>query len=113
MFPLHPILAYHLKEWHAQTPYAKETDFVFPSLKAEGRVPISPAVFVADHLRPAAKAAGVQIENGQTIWAAQSPALAFQLACEQGEGRAQDRAEHPASFTHSDDAGYLHAGRWR
>ena len=25
----------------------------------------SPAIFVADHLRPAAKAAGVQIENGQ------------------------------------------------
>ena len=63
--PLHPILAYHLREWHAPTPYAKETDFVFPSLKAEGRVPISPAVFVADHLRPAAKAAGVQIANGQ------------------------------------------------
>jgi integrase len=63
--PLHPILAYHLKEWHARTPYAKETDFVFPSLKAEGRVPMSPAIFVADHLRPAAKAAGVQIENGQ------------------------------------------------
>ena len=63
--PLHPILASHLKEWHARTPYAKETDFVFPSLKAEGRVPMSPAIFVADHLRPAAKAAGVQIENGQ------------------------------------------------
>ena len=47
------------------TPYAKETDFVFPSLKAEGRVPLSPAVFVADHLRPAAKAAGVQIADGQ------------------------------------------------
>ena len=62
--PLHPVLAYHLKEWHAQTPYAKETDFVFPSLKAEGRVPMSPAVFVADHLRPAAKAAR-QIAEGQ------------------------------------------------
>jgi len=45
--PLHPALAYHLKEWHAQTPYAKETDFVFPSLTGEGRVPLSPAVFVA------------------------------------------------------------------
>src|SRR5271157_5836567 len=63
--PLHPALAYHLREWHAQTSYAKETDFVFPSIKAEGRVPISPAVFVADHLRPAAKAAGLQIANGQ------------------------------------------------
>ena len=63
--PLHPALAYHLRDWHAQTAYAKETDFVFPSIKAEGRVPISPAVFVADHLRPAAKAAGLQIADGQ------------------------------------------------
>ena len=63
--PLHPALAHHLREWHAQTPYAKEADFVFPSIKAEGRVPLSPAVFVADHLRPAAKAAGLQIADGQ------------------------------------------------
>ena len=62
--PLHPALAYHLTEWRAQTPYAKETDFVFPSLMAEGRVPLSPAVFVADHLRPAARRAGVQVPDG-------------------------------------------------
>ncbi|MFZ1136570.1 MAG: site-specific integrase, partial [Candidatus Korobacteraceae bacterium] len=62
--PLHPALATHLKEWHTQTPYARETDFVFPSLKAEGRVPMSPAVFLADHLRPAAIKAGVQIPDG-------------------------------------------------
>ena len=34
--PLHPVLACQLMEWHAQTPYAKATDFIFPSLKAEG-----------------------------------------------------------------------------
>ena len=62
--PLHPALAYQLKEWHAQTPYARPTDFIFPSLKAEGCVPVSPAVFVADHLRPAALKAGVQIPDG-------------------------------------------------
>ena len=62
--PLHPVLACHLEEWHAQTPYAKDTDFVFPSLKAKGRVPLSPAVFVADHLRPAALKAGVVILDG-------------------------------------------------
>jgi hypothetical protein len=26
---------------------------------------------------------------------------------------AQGRADHPASFTHSNDAGYLYPGRWR
>ncbi len=63
--PLHPALATQLKEWRGQTAYAVSTDFVFPSLKKEGRVPLSPAVFVADHLRPAAIAAGVKIEPGQ------------------------------------------------
>jgi integrase len=63
--PLHPILAQQLRGWHTQTPYGKETDFIFPSLQADGRVPLSLSAFVGDHLRPAAKAAGVKIEGGQ------------------------------------------------
>ncbi|HEX8797913.1 MAG TPA: tyrosine-type recombinase/integrase, partial [Terriglobales bacterium] len=62
--PMHPALAQFLQAWKEKTPFAKETDFLFPSLKADGRVPISPAVFVADHLRPAAKAAGLEIPDG-------------------------------------------------
>jgi integrase len=62
--PLHSVLAQHLRQWQAQTPYAKDTDFVFPSPKAHGRVPLSASVFVADHLRPAAIRAGVHIEEG-------------------------------------------------
>jgi len=63
--PLHPVLAGHLREWQRQTPHAKATDFVFPSMRAEGRKPLCSSVFVADHLRPAAKKAGVHIEDGQ------------------------------------------------
>ena len=63
--PMHPLLAGHLRAWHGQTLYAKETDFVFPSFKTRGRVPLSASIFVADYLRPAAKKAGVQIEDGQ------------------------------------------------
>jgi integrase len=63
--PLHPILAAHLRSWREQSPYAKDGDFVFPSLKARGRVPLSASIFVADYLRPAAKKAGAQIEDGQ------------------------------------------------
>jgi integrase len=63
--PLHPILAAHLRTWREQSRYVKEGDFVFPSLKAHGRVPLSASIFVADHLRPAAKKAGVPIEEGQ------------------------------------------------
>jgi integrase len=63
--PLHPLLADALKHWHEQTPYAKETDFVFPSLKEKGKLPLYASTFVADHLRPAAISAGVQIAKGQ------------------------------------------------
>jgi integrase len=63
--PLHPVLAFQLREWHRQTPHGAGSDFVFPSLKKEGRVPLSPAVFVADHLRPAAIKAGVKVEPRQ------------------------------------------------
>ena len=63
--PLHTVLARFLRAWRAQTPFASDGDFVFPSLKAAGRVPLSASIFVADHLRPAAKKAGVHIEDGQ------------------------------------------------
>jgi integrase len=63
--PLHSALACHLLDWRSQTPYAKETDFAFPSLRAKGKVPLSPAIFVADHLRTAAIGIGVPIAQGQ------------------------------------------------
>jgi len=46
-------------------PYASEADLIFPSLKADGQVPVSGSIFVADHLRTAAKTAGVQIAQSQ------------------------------------------------
>jgi len=63
--PLHPVLAGHLRVWLKQTLHAKDTDFVFPSMRTEGRTPLCSSVFVADYLRPAAKKAGVHIEDGQ------------------------------------------------
>jgi integrase len=62
---LHPVLALHLREWHAHTPYAKPTDFVFPSIREQGRKPLYSSTFVADYLRPAAITAGVSIAEGQ------------------------------------------------
>jgi integrase len=63
--PLHPVLAAHLRSWRKQSPYAKDEDFVFPSIKERGRVPLSASIFVADHLRQAATKTGVHIEAGQ------------------------------------------------
>ncbi len=58
------VLTHYLREWHKQTLYAKPTDFVFASLQKGGRIPICASVFCADHLRPAAKEAGVVIPDG-------------------------------------------------
>ena len=55
------VLAHYLREWHKQTPYGRPTDFVFPSLRMWGKVPICASVFCRTHLRPAAKKAGVII----------------------------------------------------
>ena len=63
--PLHPALAEFLNEWKTVTPYGQDGDFLFPSMKAKGIVPVSPAVFVAKHLRPAAISAGVEVKPGQ------------------------------------------------
>jgi integrase len=62
--PLHSRLARHLQAWRTRTPYWRDTDFVFPSFRENGRIPLSPAVFVADHLRKAALQAGVAIPEG-------------------------------------------------
>jgi len=70
-------------------------------------VPVSPAVFVADHLRPAAIKAGVRIEPGQRFGLHNlRHSLSSWLV-----NKAQDRAEHPALYTDSDDAGSLYARR--
>jgi integrase len=61
---MHPMLAHHLLHWHRETPYAKDTDFVFACLKKHGRVPLSACAFVQDYLRPAAIAAGVAVPKG-------------------------------------------------
>ena len=63
--PMHPVLAEHLRTWRQQSPHAKDTDFVFPSVTADGEVPLNACSFVKKHLRPAAKGAGVLIADGQ------------------------------------------------
>ena len=62
---MHPVLALSLQDRQKKSPYSKSTDFVFPSFKCKGNVPLSASSFVKDHLRPAAKAAGVLIADGE------------------------------------------------
>jgi integrase len=60
-----PQLAWYLRQWRRMTPYAKDDDWVFPSFKMNGKIPMCAGIFVTDHLRPAASKAGIQIAQGQ------------------------------------------------
>jgi len=62
---LSPQLAWFLHQWRCITPYAQDEDWVFPSFKMHGKIPMCAGIFVTDHLRPAALAAGIEIGDGQ------------------------------------------------
>jgi integrase len=61
----HPMLLHFLNEWRKLSPYASDSDWIFPSLKMHGKIPMSAGIFVTDHLRPAALQVGVVIPDGQ------------------------------------------------
>jgi integrase len=63
--PLHPVLAELLAQYRSISMYAGEEDYIFPSLKESGRVPLCAGIFVTDHLRPAAIKANVKIGKQQ------------------------------------------------
>jgi integrase len=60
-----PTLAEVLRCWHQQTAYARPGDWIFASSKLKGRQPRTASILAADHLRPAAIAAGVVLKPGQ------------------------------------------------
>jgi integrase len=62
---LSPQLAWFLRQWRCIAPYAQDEDWIFPSFKMHGKIPMCAGIFVTDHLRPAALAAGIQIGDGQ------------------------------------------------
>ena len=59
------LLADCLRSWHRETMYARPTDWIFASARTKRRQPTSSSVLTADHLRPAAIAAGVKLKKGQ------------------------------------------------
>ena len=64
--PMHPLLAGFLLAWRDKTPFSKDTDFVFPSVKLRGKKPLSASIMVQKYLRPAAVKAGV-IKEGEKV----------------------------------------------
>jgi integrase len=63
--PMHPLLADFMASWKLETTYGKEADYVFASSRRRGKQPMVGSVMAQDHLRPAAVAAGVELEPGQ------------------------------------------------
>jgi integrase len=57
--PLHPGVAEALKEWRRLTDFKATTDFLFPSVRNNGLVPVWPDTLLRKVIRPAAKRAGI------------------------------------------------------
>jgi integrase len=60
---MHETLAALLEGWRRETPYSKDSDFLFPSFKLHGKQPRLGSMIVQDYIRPAAIAAGVIPED--------------------------------------------------
>jgi len=60
---MHETIAALLQAWRLETPYSKDSDFVFPSFKLHGKQPRLGSMIVQDYIRPAAVAAGVIPED--------------------------------------------------
>jgi integrase len=60
---MHETLAALLEVWRQETPYSKDSDFVFPSFKRHGKQPRLGSMIVQDYIRPAAVAARVIAED--------------------------------------------------
>ena len=60
---MHETLAALLQAWRQESPYSKDSDFLFPSFKLHGKQPRIGSMIVQDYVRPAAVAAGVIPED--------------------------------------------------
>ena len=58
--PLHPTVARTLSAWRTQTLYAADSDFVFPSIRLNGRKPLTPDMVLKKTIRPALERAGIK-----------------------------------------------------
>jgi hypothetical protein len=84
--PMQSLLAEEAEGMESAYPYPAAGDFVFPSLQRNGKVPIWPSTFVADHLRKAAIEVGVRIAPGQR-WSLHKAALLPQRCRDHGSNK--------------------------
>jgi integrase len=58
--PLHPTVAKTLSFWRTQTLYPADSDFVFPSIRLNGKKPVTPDMVLKKTIRPALERAGIK-----------------------------------------------------
>jgi integrase len=58
--PLHPAVVKCLEAWRQETPYAGDKDFIFASVRRNGKQPLSPDTLFKKVIRPAIERAGIQ-----------------------------------------------------
>ena len=58
--PLHQSVIESLAEWRYATPFAEDKDFLFPSIRLNGKQPLSPDTLLKKVIRPALKRAGIE-----------------------------------------------------
>ncbi len=57
--PLHASVILSLADWREASPYDQDGDFLFPSLRLNGKQPLSPDTLLKKTIRPALKRAGI------------------------------------------------------
>jgi hypothetical protein len=57
--PLHPIVRAVLLEWREASPYSCHEDFLFPSLRLNGKAPLMPDMVLKKIIRPALEKAAI------------------------------------------------------
>jgi integrase len=98
--PLHPIVRAVLLEWREASPYSCHEDFLFPSLRLNGKAPLMPDMVLKKIIRPALEKAAI---TGKVIgWHSFRHSLATNLRSLGVDGR---------SLRNSSDT-RTHASRW-
>ncbi len=57
--PLHPLVLTALLEWRKESLYNSDSDFLFPSIRLNGKKPLSPDSLLKRSIRPALERAGI------------------------------------------------------
>ena len=103
--PLYPSVVKCLKVWREDSPYRGNDDFIFPSIRRNGKQPLSPDTLLKKIIRPAVERAGIK---GKAIgWHSFRHSLATNLRAAGVDLKNGAGAFAPCELT--DHSRYLHA----